>query len=304
MSRLQILVFAGILFSPHLPLEREAAAGEPAGQWRTDFAAAQAEAERDHKPMLIHFYATWCLPCSKMDREVLKSADVKQRLGEKFIAVKVDSDQHPDLVQRFGVQLLPSDVIVNPMNGRVLLESQGVRETKSYISLLTQADAKFQAASRKTAIPSSKQAATKPAAAGPLPVQLGDPKPLVGLDGYSPIQLLKNRTWVRGSAEFSWDYQGILYYLSSREELLEFRGDPGRYAPRLLGCDPVILWEADRAVAGRTLFGAFYDDELYFFVSNENRQRFKANPERFIKTQHVLRVDQIDRTALVEKQKS
>ena len=301
--RLHILLVVGVAFGPSCWSIRDLSASQPTGEWRADFAAAQAEAERDQKPMLIHFYATWCLPCSKMEREVLKSAAVKQRLGERFIAVKVDSDQHPDLVQRFGVQVLPSDVFVNPTNGRVLIESQGVREAKSYMSLLSQADARFQSVSRKNQSVAAKPTPPESSASGPPEVRLGDPKPLIGLDGFSPVELTTHRKWVRGSAEFAWDYQGVVYQMRSREELLEFRADPERYAPRLLGCDPVLLWETDRAVAGRTLFGAFYNDELYFFVSNENRQRFKANPERFIKTQHVLKVDQVDRTALLDEKK-
>jgi YHS domain-containing protein/thiol-disulfide isomerase/thioredoxin len=278
-------------------------AARATGPWRTDFAAAQAEAERDQKPLLVHFYATWCLPCSKMDRDVLKSAEVKKRLDEQFVCVKVDSDQHPDLVQRFGIQMLPSDVFIDPTNGRVLLESQGSRDLRGYLALMSQADGKFQRAilaSRSDPVAPVKTAPLQEERQPPLSIELGDPKPLVGLDGYSPVALTKHRKWVRGSANYAWDYQGITYHLASRQELLEFRADPERYAPRLLGCDPVILWETDRAVAGRMLYGAFYDDELYFFTSAENRRRFKANPQRFIKTQHVLKVDQIDRTALLD----
>lgn len=277
--------------------------------WRTDFAAAEAEAEREQKPLLVHFSASWCVPCAKMDREVLKSNDVKNLLSDRFICVKVDGDQRPDLMERFSVNLYPTDVIVDPTNGRVLKESQGVRDLRSYLEMAKQGEVLFQRslamkADKKTeSLLASDQIAQEenPTASPSIPsIELGEPKSLLGVDGFSPVALMKSRKWVRGSAEFRWDYQGVTYQMSSRDELQEFRANPEAYAPRLLGCDPVVLWETDRAVAGRTLFGAFFDDELYFFTSAENRRRFKANPKRFIQTQHVLRIDQIDRTALLD----
>jgi YHS domain-containing protein len=82
--------------------------------------------------------------------------------------------------------------------------------------------------------------------------------------------------------------------MASVEEQQEFNENPTRYAPRFLGCDPVIVYQSDRAVLGSTKFGAFYDDELYLFVSNDNRQAFKANPDQYIRTRVVLRADQIE----------
>ncbi len=283
--------------------------------WHSDFAAAQAEAEREQRPLLVHFSATWCQPCSKMNREVLKSADVKRLLDDRFIGVKVDADKHPELVKQFGIQMLPSDLVIDPHNGRVLAESQGATDLKAFLTFAGRAEHKFGDAKKVGLL--AKQDKTEkiheqkltlekdaPGAAStknPLAIDLGNPQPLVGLDGFSPVALFKGRKWTRGSAEFTYDYQGVTYQMSSSQELAEFRKDPQTYAPRLLGCDPVVLWESDRVLPGRTQYGAFYDDELYLFTSAENRKRFKANPRKFIKTQHVLKIDQIDRTALLDE---
>lgn len=272
--------------------------------WHTDFAKAQAEAEERHVPLLVHFYATWCLPCSKMEREVFKSADVKQLLSDRFVSVKIDSDQHPELLKRFGVELLPSDLFVDPLSGRVLIEKQGATlDAKDYLSLASRADAKFQVARKFHLAKQAPHTFEQPdaiAKLNELRVELGEPKPLVGLDGFSPVSLTKNRKWIRGSAEFTWDYQGVTYQLANRAELIEFRKAPASYAPRILGCDPVLLFQSDRAIPGRTQYGAFYDDELYLFTSAENRKTFKANPQKFMKTQHVLKIDHIDRTAMLD----
>lgn len=297
-----------LILANSLPPASDAADGQ--GGWRTNYASALAEAERDQKPLLIHFSATWCLPCATMDRDVLKSTEIKKLLGNRVIGVKVDSDQHPQLVKQYGIQLLPSDVLVNPLNGRVIDESQGAMDLKRYVSFAVRGEGKFQqilaqrqAKPQKPLVQSEELVAAtekNPAESQKnvsIGVDLGTPQALVGLDGFSPVALTKHRQWVRGSASFTWDYHGVIYQLATQAELEEFRHDPAAYAPRLLGCDPVVLWETDRVIPGRTHFGAFYDDELYLFTSAENRKRFKANPQRFMKTQHVLKVDQIDRTA-------
>lgn len=292
-------------------------AAEASGDvWRTDFQAALAEAEQAGKPLLVHFYAIWCAPCSKMDRDVLKTPDVKKLLSERMIGVKIDSDRHPELIHRYGVQLLPSDLIVDPTNGRVLVElqtdAQRPMDRQQYLAFAARGDRIFQQAQAMHLADKKKQQAAiakantpEPASAlttsGSTTVELGEPKPLIGLDGFSPVALAKNRKWVRGVKEYTWVYQGVPYQMTTQDEWKAFRSNPEAYAPRLLGCDPVILSDTDRAVAGRTKFGAFYNDELYFFTSAENRKRFKANPQRFVKTQHVLKVDQIDRTAMLDE---
>ena len=64
--------------------------------------------------------------------------------------------------------------------------------------------------------------------------------------------------------------------------------------PRFLGCDPVVVWDSDRAIRGLTKFAAFYDDELYLFSTAENRDTFKAKPDTYIRTRIVLQPDEIE----------
>lgn len=292
--------FAGLITAAWLLLAGSAFAVDGT-LWRTDFAKAQAEAEERQVPLLVHFYATWCLPCSKMDREIFRAAEVKQLLTDRFVSVKIDSDQHPDLLKRFAIEMLPSDLFIDPLSGRVLMEKQGATlDPKEYLSLATRADAKFQSAMKLHLAKRAPKAFEQPDAVAKLNdlrVELGEPKPLVGLDGFSPVALTKHRKWIRGSAEFTWDYQGVTYQFTNRAEQIEFRKDPAAFAPRILGCDPVLLFQSDKAIPGRTQYGAFYDDELYLFTTPENRKTFKANPQKFMKTQHVLKIDHIDRTA-------
>ena len=60
----------------------------------------------------------------------------------------------------------------------------------------------------------------------------------------------------------------------------------------------MILWESDKAVAGNIRYGAYFDNELFLFKTEEHRIQFKANPEKYIRLQHALKVDQIENTVI------
>ncbi|HUG89603.1 MAG TPA: thioredoxin family protein [Planctomycetaceae bacterium] len=291
---------------------------EPA--WHTDFEQALAEAKRLNRPLLVHFYSEWCTPCRRMDRDVLRQPDVQIRLGRRFVVAKIDADLHPALVERFEVRGLPSDILITP-DGQVLDAAEGFRERPAFLAALDRAIVRFdlaaggrtlvqtqpvsieyaddpQAASGPQTLPAG--IATGSAGAGaPAAVAAGRPQPaLIGLDGYSPVSLWNAREWRKGRPEFAAEHQDVTYYLANAGELAEFRAAPERYAPQLLGCDPVILFETDRALPGSTRFGAYYEGQLYLFAGHDTRARFKQKPTRYTQTQHVLRVDELDGTVL------
>lgn len=252
--------------------------------WHTDFDAASEKAQQSHQPMLLHFYADWCFPCKRMERDVLSRPAVVQVLTSKLILVKVNVDKHPELAQRFNVTQFPSDVIVDP-TGQRILSSTGYQEADKYVAFARDAEQQYIGQHP----PELSQTVVSTEA---------DDAPMIALDGYSPVTLSTDRAWTKGDAQFSSDHRGQIYYFASAEEKKLFDADPNKYVPRLLGCDPVVLRDTDLAVPGSIRFGAFYDDELYLFASQENRTAFKAEPERYTRTRVVRNADEIDRTVL------
>ena len=257
--------------------------------FRTDFKSALKEAEEKKLPLLVHFYADWCMPCKRMDREVFPNAAVKEMLGSRFVSVKINSDKHQDLVLQYGIELLPSDLVIDPLTSRVIALHSGPQDRNAYLATTSLAEAKF-----LQAHPNTKVVATTVAEAKSDKPELGEAKPIIGLAGFSPVALTRKRQWNRGSAEFACEYKEVTYHLSSQEELEAFRKMPEAFAPKLLGCDPVILWESDKAVSGDIKYAAFFDDELFLFKSDERRKQFKASPEKYIRLRHALKVDQIE----------
>ena len=251
--------------------------------WHDDFPEARRLAQRTGQPMLLHFYADWCFPCKRMEKDVLSRPAVVQVLSSKLILVKVNVDKDPDLARRFDVTQYPADVIVEP-DGKRILASTGYQEADKYVTFARHAEQQY----HQNLVPGATQD-HRPAATAEV---------MIALDGYCPVTLAQTRSWKKGSGQFSSEHRGQIYYLLSADQKAAFDADPRRYVPRLLGCDPVILRDTDLAVPGSVRFGAFYDDELYLFSSNENRTAFKDEPERYTRTRVVRNAEEIDRTVL------
>ncbi|MBW3543614.1 MAG: thioredoxin family protein [Planctomycetes bacterium] len=282
--------------------------------WLTEFSKAQRESRRLNRPLLVHFYADWCTPCRRMERTVLENASVRERLASGFVAVKIDSDRHPELVRRFDVQSLPTDLIFSP-DGRLLSATQGVDEATVYLARLERVAPSASTRPLPDALmdeersqqvpvvfegdhmplpPADESGSTATPAQPPPAPPLARGEGRVGLEGFSPVSLWSWREWRKGDARFSVEHQGVTYLLASADEAEQFKNNPDRYVPRLLGCDPVVLFDTDRAVPGQTKYGAYYEGELYLFISEENRTRFKESPQRYTRTRHVLKLQGAD----------
>lgn len=73
---------------------------QPVG-WREWGEEAFAAAQRENKPVLLDIGAVWCHWCHVMDRESYENPAVARLINDKFIAVKVDRDERPDVDARF-----------------------------------------------------------------------------------------------------------------------------------------------------------------------------------------------------------
>jgi thioredoxin 1 len=75
-------------------------------------------------PILLEFGKGWCRPCKYM-KPILE--DMAKEYGEKAIVAAVDMDANYDLVSRFGVRLMPTQVFLQP-DGREFFRNEGVLE--------------------------------------------------------------------------------------------------------------------------------------------------------------------------------
>jgi thiol:disulfide interchange protein len=86
--------------------------------WHRSLAEGLEAASREHKPVLIDMWATWCKNCLTMDKTTLADRDVESALSG-YVRIKFraeDPDQQPAkaVMQRFDAVGLPAYVILRP----------------------------------------------------------------------------------------------------------------------------------------------------------------------------------------------
>jgi thiol:disulfide interchange protein len=95
---------------------------------------ALAQAQRERKPVVLDFYAEWCAPCMRMDKNTFKDERVKALL-DRCVFVRVDTDKQPDIAKRMGVEGLPDIRFALP-DGRVIKQLRNFQDAESFNSEL------------------------------------------------------------------------------------------------------------------------------------------------------------------------
>ncbi len=98
-------------------------------------------ARTNRKPVVLDFYADWCIPCHELERETFSHPDVMAALGG-YVRLKVDMT-HDDnaenraVVERFGVQGVPTLVFLDA-NGDELQNSRvtGFLPPNEFLSIM------------------------------------------------------------------------------------------------------------------------------------------------------------------------
>jgi hypothetical protein len=70
-------------------------------QWNAWGEAAFARARAEDKPILLDIGAVWCHWCHVMDRESYENPEIAALINQRFVAIKVDRDERPDVDARY-----------------------------------------------------------------------------------------------------------------------------------------------------------------------------------------------------------
>ena len=95
---------------------------------------AMAQAKRERKPVVLDFTAEWCAPCQRMENTTFADAKVKELL-QRYVLVKIDTDQHEELARRLGVVGLPDIRFVTP-DGKVMRTLRGFQSAEAFANEL------------------------------------------------------------------------------------------------------------------------------------------------------------------------
>ena len=91
--------------------------------WQRDETAAFDLARRTHRGVMVHFTATWCMPCTELEK-VMATPEVATSIAERFVPLMADVTDDDDatgraLREKYVIATLPAVVFVTT-DGKVV----------------------------------------------------------------------------------------------------------------------------------------------------------------------------------------
>ncbi len=87
-------------------------------------------ARQEEKPISLDFGAKCCVPCQRMEKLTLVDPEVTELL-KQVVVIKIDADDHPDLIAKYKVSGLP-DLRLVSHDGTELMRFLDFQEAASF----------------------------------------------------------------------------------------------------------------------------------------------------------------------------
>jgi thioredoxin-like negative regulator of GroEL len=107
-------------------------------RWKTDLKAAQKEAQKTDRPMLIVFGAEWCTHCGRFERTTLSDPAMAAAINRDFVPVRLDFDKEQKTAEVMDVEALPCTVVLSP-EADLLIRVVGAKPASEFQGVLKQA---------------------------------------------------------------------------------------------------------------------------------------------------------------------
>ena len=91
----------------------------------------ESEVLQSDKPVLVDFWAEWCMPCRMLGPTIEKIA--KDYAGKVKVG-KVDTDANRDVSLRYGISAIPTVILFK--NGQIAQKFVGLRQEKEFKEVL------------------------------------------------------------------------------------------------------------------------------------------------------------------------
>ena len=130
-------------------------------QWESDLNFASARAEREQRPLFLHFIGNDSPAARQMEHEVFTNPNIAAQLNANFVMVKINASENPALAQRFSITSIPTDLIIRP-NGQVIHNRVGVIPADRFAEYLAFLQKTIQSDRGTTPAPAGTPAANPP----------------------------------------------------------------------------------------------------------------------------------------------
>ena len=120
-----------------LAVDREAARSGKEVNFSFDYEDSLKLAKEQDKLLFIDFETTWCGPCKTMDLYVY-TADLTVEAFKNILAVKIDGDEHRELVKKYEVKAYPTLIILSP-NGKIIGKKVGYLSVRDIVAFINEA---------------------------------------------------------------------------------------------------------------------------------------------------------------------
>jgi len=116
-------------------------------EW-VDFKTGLEKAAGTKRLIVVDVYTDWCGWCTKLDKEVYSQEDIRDYLGEKFVAVKLNAEDkttritysgmdlnYAELAAAYGVRSYPTTLFLMP-DGTLLYGLRGFHPAERFLEAL------------------------------------------------------------------------------------------------------------------------------------------------------------------------
>ncbi len=136
--------YAWPLIQKVLPQDTKIETSQNKPQWKSFSPQLVEQAKVEGKPVIIDFYADWCLACVEMDKFTFSQKEVID-MSQKFVMLKVDAttpfDELTEWQQTYEVYGLPTMIFIDSKgNVHKDLTLTGFEESKAFIKRMKSVD--------------------------------------------------------------------------------------------------------------------------------------------------------------------
>jgi YHS domain-containing protein/thioredoxin-related protein len=246
--------------------------------WLSDVRQAQQIAHQQQRLVLLHFYANWCGPCIRLDREVYPRPDISSAISSNYVPVKIDLRRSPELARQYQVQSFPTDVILDP-SGRVLYRTTTPADPSQYLQMLNH-------------LATNRNPPQQPQTSPAHPTGIAQAWPPSSGNQMIPHQV-DNQAWQPHhssgahpvhptGASSGYPPQAAHTPDPSQSAHLHRTAHVAPEAPLALdGFCPVTLTQQNAWHMGNLNWGAVHRGRTYLFVSQTHQEQFLADPDRY-----------------------